>query len=1650
MKKQKLIFKPTITAFILVVFISTFFTVNHSYACGDMPPKQFETDSVSSWDGYGMNPRSTYRLLVLMINIKYDIDPALDPLNNSTCPRWGKATFEGVVPPDSTNQFPDFLENMLDVTFNPDSLKGMQTKKFYESSFGELILLGDYVVVNVKHSSLVDINDTVFTFKADTLMKKAAQIINDSGGLNAVYGHNSVNDYNFNVAEPGFFDFVQVMIRNSTTGYGSYNYFHGTSGYGPRINILFNEGYAKSQRITTQGVRCDNFNDNPVFIHYHELSHYLFGGNNFHTSGGHGWNSGYTMVYPSIQYGYGLMGGASSGLGSCNGFDRYRIGWMHPDNQTGWPITVNGAISDIEKSDGNKTFILRDFITTGDVIRIKLPYISPDAANQYIWIENHKMLPETFDFLQYSNTHDHCRPQAEKGIYAYYQVGKDVLFGHPDTVFANKWLEADNLKFICANGNYDIYYQGAVPGSCVTYNDFHHFSDSIPNPMQGYNDVMAFYHVPYLEDTIVPQFHAFPAQAKTYTNDTFVDNLPYLMSNLNAFSGHKFINLSSNPGSFNTKTYYHKPDWKSGFIRTEPHLSHLNERYIQLSGLQIEMIPLANDDYQVNIRWNHYNVDNDTRWTGNINLHEKIILLDDKVLSIDQNYTPNTIYRDETTGVFSAPSHFYCLPGSYFEQRLGSEVIVENLSTLELEAGSRYQIDGGTLRIKEGSHFIMRPCAELEIINGGQLIIESGATICLHDEAIIVYDDYSTNFDFQNGFLFGGCLPFTAANFEQMMGQTPYRIISANTTWSGKYHKFNQNLIIQTGNTLTINNESLVLFNPESGIIVERGAKLIVDNSTLSNLCKSEFWQGVTVMGNHSKQQNGTYQGMVVLANGSTIENAHIGVMAGLLGTYNPIDKKSTEFPIPDNYQYNGGIVIAAESNFINNRIAVYLPPYENRDPVSGIISNNVNRFYNCNFELTTESLTLSSISTFIKLNGVRGIRIHGNRFENKKVIGLKSEHIGIESLNSSFNVGYLSGGNRRSSFENLNYGIRALGTGSEKTFTVDSALFIDNINGIFSSQINNFTIIRSVFGMENFPSSTHSDFGFVYVEGPSYGFTIEENIFYQNSSPIETKRISGTVFINTGEFSNQLYNNTFSKLNVGTWAMNINKSRSMPEIGLCIRCNDYSQNFWDIMVTTDSLHAPWAGIANQQGSYDTLPNSPAGNRFSHYGAGGRPTDFNNQTSSTIYYYYHAGTNADHRLEPWYYRGIVPVANFQAPWNAQSCPSNLIPPGGGHDEEALMCMMAKAEQKADSTQTQINMLKDAGDTQALHWDVSMSAPWQGMEVYSELMSVSPYVSDTVLDAAIEKENVLVDAMIRDVLVANPHSAKSETLMEKLDQRIQPLPGYMLDEILQGQSLVSVYENLQSSLSHYLQKQALYKKQLVQLYLNDTIQPAAAADSLVNLLLASNHPAHWYRAAFMRHAQGDSVASAAILSSIPTSFSLSTEQLQSHSQVVSWLDQESLLHSQEKSLAVPDSAAIAWLIDKMDNAVLPASIYARNILLAHSLVEHQPEYLLPDDTKSTPLKRPRSQSTPEVEMLKLFPNPAREYVIVDFDIVQMKADERSGTLKISSMEGKLIEALPLTKPKDQLVFPLKGYQPGTYVFTLYFGNKMHESKRLIIR
>ncbi len=86
------------------------------------------------------------------------------------------------------------------------------------------------------------------------------------------------------------------------------------------------------------------------------------------------------------------------------------------------------------------TFWLRDFISFGDSVRIKLPHIDwvtlNDVKNQYLWLENRQLLRRRFDStdFEFNRLFDINKPLLDRGcfgswtpgLHAAIQIGKDT------------------------------------------------------------------------------------------------------------------------------------------------------------------------------------------------------------------------------------------------------------------------------------------------------------------------------------------------------------------------------------------------------------------------------------------------------------------------------------------------------------------------------------------------------------------------------------------------------------------------------------------------------------------------------------------------------------------------------------------------------------------------------------------------------------------------------------------------------------------------------------------------------------------------------------------------------------------------------------------------------------------------------------------------------------------------------------------------------------------------------------------------------------------------------------------------------------------------------------------------------------------------
>ena len=671
----------------------------------------------NSWDGWMVKPRGEIRMLNFFVNIIYDVHPEREK-------PFAKTNHWNMVLLESLNQNPpDYLLRLMDTVYNPNNLYGCITRLYGESSFDELQITGDFVVVNIKESRVLKLG----SFNESNIENAAVDFINEQGGLQTMYGHNDISYYDNGSGKIGF---IQFFFRNITKEYGGDSagsgYFSTTMLRNKKL--LINGNYYPFSGIgTAQCVGTHDVSLNPTGIVQHEISHSFFGPNSFHTSGGNHRRSGEYMPFLPMQCGYGLMGGSGSTLVSCNGYERWRMHWQHESNRNAndWWIVARDIVgnpknADISKEDGQQTFILRDFVTYGDAVRIKLPYKdSESSSNQYIWIENHQSgRNNKLDFLQFANESD-CRPQQVAGVYAYYQIGRDILSGaNNDVYYAN---ERDNLRMIPAEGywNYSYHVADTVYNiKCINWATHDcYYSRDAENPFCGTHDMEGHFSVSDDEDILSSAMEK-PMWRKCIGRIQ-IDSLVGLGDTRDMFCTHTNLNMGTNPSTCNTKTFYNS--MTTGRCQYSSHLSR-NTQTTYLTGLGIEITPFDDGNCRIDVRWDDYTITNNAIWTGSISLKEKAILSSKKEIRLTQNLTVAQPMRDSITGLFAKPTVFTCENGSEFVQETGSIVNVEERSTLVIDAGSVYRMEPKSkLKVDRTSRLVVR----------GKLIVGSGAKLVL-------------------------------------------------------------------------------------------------------------------------------------------------------------------------------------------------------------------------------------------------------------------------------------------------------------------------------------------------------------------------------------------------------------------------------------------------------------------------------------------------------------------------------------------------------------------------------------------------------------------------------------------------------------------------------------------------------------------------------------------------------------------------------------------------------------------------------------------------------------------------------------------------------------------------------------------------------
>lgn len=733
----------------------------------------------------------------------YDQQDVSDWSSSSTYPDWATSSIKPFYSTDA-----EFSNSASDNNINSTS------NFYYQMSNKTFKLFVDY------YPNRITVDASSSTGWSDLNKKVISQISsfnwspydrrNNSPSYNNDYsGYNPDTKPDFIIICYRFsYNWTSFPNSNMKTWCGGCNGYAGNGLYGATSN-----GYT----FTSDGFTHVTGSTNPTSMFLHETGHSLYDAP--HYNGNNGVAGDY--FYIPIT-GWGMM--IPNTFTSALGWERWMLDWTPT-------ITANGVNANINTSadlPSNGEFTLRDYITTGDMVRIKIP--NGTAKNQYLWIENHQgksIYDNNFNAPSFCGSNVLSSP---RGIIAYVESVND----NKNSV--SNFTNGNGFRFLHADGNYDFSFDPTPLNPSLAYcgNTTYNLHKEMANSIGGQN-LGEYIRQDFDNDGQIlynqPHYGSLDNTARNEGTPVIIldgyTSVDYFMGKKLGFIFGQKAGISENPCIMNIPTY------SSSNSRMAPYY---------LNGLSFKVISQdANGNIKIQVKLNDVDINKNIRWAGTSiilpditgNTNPDVNLLSNITITIDKSGTPNR-HTKSAFGDFVNPTVFTCALNSLFKMQSNSKVDVTNYSTLILELGSTYEVnDGAVLSIKSNSTLQVKSGANLVVKGSGRIEIEAGAYICLETGANINLQDYLSVINLRNGYQIGvnPSVPGLTGNCSTSPG-------SFAKTGNGSINTFNTNNYIQN-QTFTIN-DYLTGFNifagtnvttskPQGPVIIQSGANVVFD-----------------------------------------------------------------------------------------------------------------------------------------------------------------------------------------------------------------------------------------------------------------------------------------------------------------------------------------------------------------------------------------------------------------------------------------------------------------------------------------------------------------------------------------------------------------------------------------------------------------------------------------------------------------------------------------------------------------------------------------------------------------------------------------------------------------------------------------------------
>ncbi len=854
---------------------------------------------------------------------------------------------------------------------------------------------------------------------------------------------------------------------------------------------------------------------------------------------------------------------------------------------------------------------------------------------------------------------------------------------------------------------------------------------------------------------------------------------------------------------------------------------------------------------------------------------------------------------------------------------------------------------------------------------------------------------------------------------------------------------FGGNIVVESGALLNVADATLK-FSVNGKIIIKPGGRMFADYNVLLTSCSpTTTWNGVQVLGDPNLNFNDNWQGTFIFKE-SIIENAEIGI-----ANYNPIQEIS-------NNSSAGGRIRAVNSEINNCDQAVVLANY---------LFDSGHYFFNTDFTWDANFLfdVASGVKPLMNIYNNMNVDILGCNFVNDNIdmfytgMYYRRSALYMEGENASINMQRLSisGTSYTSMVKGFAYGLYMLENDASRIlgvrFECYRSIYQLNHKGtetracVFTDMPENFQEI--VDEVDPFSSAGYG----LYMEDCT-GYITTFNSFRYNSGAYKDH---GIIVNSSGSVNNIIEYNSFRGCDAyGINCIDDNKGYGNSyNDGLSLRCNDFHfSNEGDIFINKEpnTVGTLGMGIRSSQGMSSSGINQPglsAGNTFDSIVDDGNPSNgfhiYNVPGEVEFFtYYYHISDGlqeADGNMIKEAFlinegtcAGRVDLS-FEEEYSQEII--NQI-----SSSYAMTSMDTKINDQLvlrNTKEAALNSLVDGGDSEGLTLEVLLSNYSDAVELYYDLMSKSPSLSEKVMIEAINKEVTLPSSLLTLILKSNPTAAKSGKVQLALDSRNLPLDEYQRYMIDQGLYIVSQKEQLESQIAYHKGEinDALNKginalsfsntdsgtfsseEQLLEFVNSDSSDDNMEA--IITFLEGRERISdHYFLASkFMAKHDFDNVNY--WLSTIESNFDLSEQRLEEYNDyLICYAISMSLYESNSTTLTEDQYINLTNISEKQSN---DATGMALSMLIRFGNYDHV-EYIpiaIEDKSITSPVKDKeplldRNYTTSS----EVYPNPASNYLIIRSngllqDRVAMLVDVKGNILISKSLTQSLMELIDIS-------------------------------------